>query len=216
MINIKELPSWSDSKLKAHAFILVGHGAMPLEQWAGVFSHKDFHPWPELRCKALTVWFPTMVDFLKSESDIEAIAKESVQRKMDLLELTQIAATLADHFRKVLEEFDRDEQLFLNDRRLQNVHGRLSTFILEEHKVSWFNKVSQRVEKTNLSSNEFHRTLLRFYKNMQQSEMILLNRLLASQSFKDLSELYKAQLRFEDRLIPLAKKLGVLGNGDKA
>lgn len=196
-------------ELKARAVELLALGVIPFEQWAHVFANPQLSEWDGLRAKAFAVWFPTMLDFLKGEDDWKAIQAELDRRGEaygDVFERTNI---LARHYRAVLPLFSEDEQIFIRDRRLQNVHGRLHIYQRDEHKLDVFDPETGKVKKTARSAGEYRDLLLRYYPKLRESSKGLLNRLLESRQFSELSGYYNEKLRVEAQLVPLIEALGV-------
>jgi hypothetical protein len=206
---MNNVAAWSNSKVLARAFMHLGQGVLPLAQWGGVFSGPEFFGREDLRCKAFSVWFPTMVEFLRHRDEYRTLQKELVRRGIDIADLSSREEKMAQSFQECLSLFERDEQLFLNDRRLQNVHGHLSLLFLEMHTIRWFDRDKKAVESANLSSEEYSAAVSKFYRSMQASEVALLQRLLNANESARLSLLYESELQPEKHLFPLGRRLGV-------
>ncbi len=207
---------WSDGKLKAHAMGLLLTGVLPFEQWANVFANPELENWPGLRAKAFAVWFPTMIDFLKSRDDLRILEEELSSRDIDCGEIFDRATRLAECFSEILKLYSQEEQIFIRDRRLQNVHGRLHIYIREEHEIQIFDVETGLLQKTRLSDDEYRAIMLRYYPKLAAVSAELINRLLKSRAFAELTNLYKSQLEMAPQLMPLAKRLGIAAEGENA
>lgn len=213
-MNLKNLNSWSDGRLKCQVFERLANGVLPFEQWLPVFANQTFSEWPGLRCKAFTVWFPTMIDYQKGATERQVLCEEVKSRGIDCLKVFDLAEELQKRYSAVLRLYTRDEQLFLRDRRLQNVHGVLHIYTRDKQRVDWFDGVGNSVKKCIITAAEYRRIMAKFYSEMQKSTLVLLDRLLSSSEFSDLLHLYQNKLTFQTSLVPLAQKLGITGGNE--
>lgn len=201
--------SFSDRRFKCEAFSLLAFGVLPFEQWGSVFSNPSFLHWPGLCCKAFTVWFPTMIDYLKTKTQLEAYNTEISHRQINCSKLFNLIDELNEKYSRILSLYSRDEQLFIRDRRLQNVHGKLSQYSRNEISADCFEPETNTVQKSALSADEHRQIMAKFYPAMQKNELELLKRFLQSPFFSDLDKLYSSRLRVNEFLMPLAEELGI-------
>lgn len=209
----------SEPELKARAVELLAHGVLPFEQWAHVFANPDLSRWPGLKAKAFSVWFPTMVDFLEGSGERGAIEAELIARGVNIEPVPELSRLLSDAFRSVLNLYSTDEQAFLRDRRLQNVHGRLQLSTYEVHDFAVFDPQTQDMARLRLTSAEYRALMFRFYPDMQNISASLIERLIHSEAFALLSALYVGRLRLQEHFVPLIERLGVsasAGSGSDA
>lgn len=204
---------WTDAKLKMYAMGLLMTGVLPFEQWANVFANPEYRNRPGLRAKAFSVWFPTMVDFLKSRHDLDRLEKELTGRGIDCGEIFDRADRLAKCFSDILSLYSRDEQIFIRDRRLQNVHGRQHTFIREAHKIQIFDTGKGTLNRIRLSDDEYRMITSHFYRQLGVVSAELIDRLMESQPFGELTDLYESRLKLGPHLMPLAQRLGIAAEG---
>ena len=210
-MNLPDLINWSDGRLKCQFFERLAYGVLPFEQWMPVFSNAAFIDWPGLRCKAFAVWFPTTIDYLRGAQERATLAGESTRRGIDLGKVSRLTDALGGCFSDCLALYSRDEQLFLRDRRLQNVHGRLHIYLWEVQKVHFFDASTGSIERCEIPAADYRAIMSAFYSNMQSSTLNLLDRLLGSEPFDILLRLYRDELDFETKLLPLAEELHITG-----
>ncbi len=106
-----------------------------------------------------------------------------------------------------------EEQVFVWDRRLQNVHGKLQVDVYETHNVRVYNAKLLNCE---LSAEEYRRILIPFYRDLPRHSKESIERLLGSNAFSELTDLFNNQLNISNNLAMLIKRLGVFalaGNG---
>jgi hypothetical protein len=204
-----DLQAWTDGRVKCYAFQLLVFGVLPFEQWVSVFANSAFQAWPGLRCKAFAVWFPTMIDYLRNRTKRDSAKDELVRRKFDCLQLFDLADALDCSFEEVLKLYSRDDQIFVRDRRLQNVHGHLHIYSRDDHEVFWFDGQTRVTQKTKISADEYREILKKYYREMQKSELLLLDRLTQSSAYTELYGLYCSRLRIPEYLIPLSREFGI-------
>lgn len=195
-------------ELKARAVELLGYGVLPFEQWAHVFANPKLDEWPGLKAKAFSVWFPTMIDFLQGSDEVSAIASELMKRQVETESLFELIERLKSSYQKVLSLYSSDEQLFIRDRRLQNVHGRLQIYMLDEHEVTIYDGKSGLIKRS-LDAKNYRELMQNYYSDLSGNSARLIERLVKSTEFKELSELYFSKLKFQDHFAPLIEKLGV-------
>jgi hypothetical protein len=196
-------------ELKCRAVELLAIGVIPFEQWANVFANPQFLSLNGLRAKAFAVWFSTMADFLKGEADWTALRNELDKRSEPYADAFERIFALAEHFRLVLTLYSIDDQIFLRDRRLQNVHGRLHIYAQDEHEIPIFDLAVRKVIKIDKSASEYREIMGRYYPRLGERSKELIDRLLSSREFADLTAYYKAKLEVATNLAPLIDALGV-------
>jgi hypothetical protein len=200
------------ASLKSEKFQLMAYlaqGILPFEQWSCVFANPELSSRPGLICKAFAVWFPTMLDFLRRSADIEnAIAKLS--ESAEAQEVLRLSRELEAYYKKLLSLYSREEQIFINDRRLQNVHGVLSTFRLDRIHVKHYGKDSDEVVVEHIEADEYHGIMKAYYPEMQSLELSLRDRLVATDQFREFGIFYTSELKAEPHLKEIAMRLGVL------
>jgi hypothetical protein len=204
-----DAPRASEADLKARAVELLAHGVVPFEQWANVFANPNFASWPGLKAKAFSVWFPTMVDFLEGRGELTAIEAELSVRRIDIEPVPDLCRQLGDAFKRVLTLFSSEEQAFLRDRRLQNVHGRLQLSTYEVHDFVIFNSGTQELDRLRLTPAEYRAIMVKFYPDIQRISTSLIERLIGSEAFESLTTVYVGKLRFRDHFVPLIETLGI-------
>ncbi len=210
-MNLPDLTNWSDGRLKCQIFERLAFGVLPFEQWMIVFANAEFIDRPGLRCKAFTVWFPTMIDYVRGTQERATLAKESERRGIDFGKVFCLTDALGGCYSDCLALYSRDEQLYLRDRRLQNVHGRLHIYLWDEQKAHFFDASTGSIEKCEILAADYRAIMSDFYSDMQANTLNLLDRLLGSESFDQLLSLYRTELDVETKLLPLAEELGITG-----
>jgi hypothetical protein len=214
-----DAPKASEPELKARAVELLAHEVLPFEQWAHVFANPELSGWPGLKAKAFSVWFPTMVDFLEGHGERSTIEAELAARGVGIEPVPELCRLLAGAFKGVLSLYSTEEQAFVRDRRLQNVHGRLQLSTYEVHDFAIFDSRTQELARLRLTPAEYRAVMTKFYPDLQRVSASLIDRLVKSKAFASLSALYVGRLRFKDHFIPLIEKLGVsaaAGSGSDA
>jgi len=201
--------SQSSKVLKCRAVELLAVGVIPFEQWSHVFANPQLGQWEGLRAKAFAVWFSTMADFLKGERDWSALKTELDLRGERYEDVFERLAVLSAHYRSVLTLYSVEDQIFLRDRRLQNVHGRLHTFLRDAHAIPVFNPDSGAIEKVDKTAAEYRDIMARYYPRLRDVSKELVDRLVKSSQFARLTVYYEAKLRVATNLGPLIEALGV-------
>jgi len=198
-------------KNRFRALAYLAQGILPFEQWSSVFSNPELHDRPGLVCKSFVVWFPTMVDYLMPSQEVSQSISE-LSKDSECEEVISLCCKLEEHYRNFLSNFSREEQIFINDRRLQNVHGVLSMFRLDKIHVKHYCKEDDEVVVEHIDSDKYHEMMKIFYPSMQEKEMELRNRLVTSNIFKQFGIFYLDNLKIDPHIINLATKLGVYDN----
>ena len=157
------------------------------------------------------VWFPTMIDYLRPSPEVSQSISE-LSNDLECKDAISLCRKLEEHYKKFLSNFSREEQLFINDRRLQNVHGVLNIFRLEKIHVKHYCKEDNAVVVEHIESNKYHEIMRIFYPSMHEKEMELRNRLVSSNIFKEFGIFYIDNLKIDPHVINLATNLGVYGN----
>lgn len=171
----------NDARLLMEAVGRLAMGIQPLTQWAPVFANPDLLHWPGLRSKAFTVWFPTMLDFVGfAMPEMEQVRQEVQNRDLDPHDLFEIADEASNSMRQLLSMFSKEEQIYLNDRRLQNVHGLVSQFFRPAIGVKWYEIPAGRVVQERMDDEAYHDIMRSFYPSMQAATLDLLDRCVIS------------------------------------
>lgn len=198
-----------DARLVMGAIGRLVMGLQPLTQWAPVFSNPDLMDRPGLRSKAFTVWFPTTLDFLgQSVPELDQHKDELARRGLDGHALFEITQEVTELIRALLSLFHKEEQLYLNDRRLQNVHGLVSQFFRPDVGVKWYRAEDQLVVREIMDDETYHEIMRTFYPTMQESTIGLLDRCVTSTEWASLGELAHGAGSIEN-LSTLADGMGV-------
>ena len=211
-----DLKNAGNGELKLRAVELLAQGVVPYTNWANVFANPKLSDWPGLQAKAFHVWFPTMNDYLAGRYESRAIEKELSNRKEDCENVFELSEQLEKCFENVLSLYTTHEQIFIRDRRLQNVHGKLQINTFENHDIKVFNGKTRAVERVKISAEEYRNIITPFYSDLAGYSREFISRFLESQEFKELTELYIGHLKIDDHLMPLIARLGVpalAGNG---
>jgi hypothetical protein len=210
LLNPKEA---SNEQLLSRAVALLLQGVVPYTNWSCVFANPKLSEWPALQAKAFDVWFPTMLDYLSGRDESRAVMKELDLRKAPYEDVFDLSERLEQCFKTVLSMYSVEEQVFVWDRRLQNVHGKLQVDVYETHNVRVYDaKISNR----ELSAEEYRRILIPFYRDLPRYSKEFIGRLLGSNTFSELTGLFNNQLNISNSLAILIKRLGVFalaGNG---
>lgn len=200
--------------LKPEKFCLMAYlaqGILPFEQWSCVFANPELSSRSGLICKAFAVWFPTMLDFLRRPADVEnAIGK--LAESAEAQETLRLSEELAAYYKGLLSLYSREEQIFINDRRLQNVHGVLSIFRLDRIHVKHYSKDSDEVVVEHIGADEYHKIMKVYYPSMHSAELSLRNRLVTTDQFGEFGTFYTSKLKTEPHLIQIAMRLGVVAD----
>lgn len=191
----------------------LGQGILPFGQWSCVFSNPELQEKTGLICKSFTVWFPTMLDFIKVPQELQTIIDKDHDEKVE--EVKSLILRLQEFYRYFLSLYSREEQIFIIDRRLQNVHGILSIFRLDKIHTKFFDADSGEIQIQHIDADEYHKIMRSFYPELQHNEMMLRNRLVTAERFAEFGEFYTSKLTFEPHLINLAKRLGVFDQGER-
>lgn len=204
-----DVPNASDDDLKCRGAELLAYGILPIEQWANVFANPNFSEYPGLRAKAFSVWFTTMIDYIQGEDEARVVQKELSKRGVETAELFDLYGQLVDAFRSLLSIFSSEEQIFLRDRRLQNVHGRLQLNTYEEHDIPIYDASLSKIRRIQFTAAEYREMMQSFYSQLAEKSEGLLNRAIESQEFTALTELYKQKLVIGEHFSSLLVRLDV-------
>lgn len=199
--------------LLSRGVALLLQGVVPYTNWSSVFANPKLSEWPALQAKAFHVWFPTMLDYLSGRDESRAVMKELDSRKVPYEDVFYLSERLEQCFKNTLSMYSMDEQVFVWDRRLQNVHGKLQTDVYETHNVRVYNT---KLLNRELSAEEYRKILIPFYRDLTRHSKEFIARFLGSKAFLELTDLFNDQLNIRTNLDLLIKKLGVFalaGNG---
>ena len=202
-----------NEQLLSRGVALLLQGVVPYTNWSSVFANPKLSEWPALQAKAFHVWFPTMLDYLSGRDESRAVMKELDSRKVPYDNVFDLSERLEQCFKNVLSMYSVEEQVFVWDRRLQNVHGKLQTDVYETHSVRVYDG---RLQNQELSAEVYRKLLIPFYKDLSSHSKEFIARYLGSKSFAELTDLFNNQLNIRTNLDALIKKLGVFalaGNG---
>jgi hypothetical protein len=160
--------------------------------------------------KAVVVWFPTMLDYLRRPTDVEN-AIVALTTSGEAQEALRLSSGLMGFYKQMLSLYCREEQIFINDRRLQNVHGVLNTFRIGRLHVKHYKKDSDEVVVEHIQADEYHSIMNAYYPSMHSVELSLRERLVNTELFREFGAFYTAKLKVEPHLVQIAAQLGVLG-----
>ncbi len=188
-------------------------GVQPLTQWAPVFSNPSLMHLPGLRCKAFTVWFPTLIDFLgQGSAELAQLRAEVGLRRLTSDRLFEIADEFEQQARSLVSLFTRDDQIFLNDRRLQNVHGVVSQFFRPTVGIRWYSAQDYVVYRQKMADDDYHEVMRSFYDDMEGSTLALLDRCITCREWVAIGRLVQGDASIES-IGAVAQSLGVAGTG---
>jgi len=194
---MRDLKVLSDAELKVHALTSLGFGALPIENWACFFEPSiAVHPGDiALANRAFSIWVPTMTDFIGAEAHMAAVKADAQRRSLKCGQVFTLAEELGRRMRSVLRLLTREDQIFLRDRRLQNVHGSLEYFLAETPSVKWYDPATDTVVVEQIPEAELHYKLLHPYnKQIGQSQATLRERVVGSGEWASLFDLYRTSL----------------------
>ncbi|MBU1146556.1 hypothetical protein KKD80_03360 [Patescibacteria group bacterium] len=189
----------SDQRLKRDAFQILAIATIPMENWFAVFFDKKDRAMmnrPGLRRKTFYIWFPTMIDFLKDKSEkrIKDLYDEIHKRKIKISKIEKYTFDLIDFFKKILSLYSEQEQLFLYDRRLQNVHGFLDIYF-DGWNLRWFDIKHNKIDSKFFKPNDYKKIIVPLYKDMQNKSERLLERFVKSAEGEGLKKFYENKLK---------------------
>lgn len=210
LLNAKKAPN---EQLLSRGVALLLQGVVPYTNWACVFANPKLSDWPALQAKAFHIWFPTMIDYLSGRDESRAVMKELDSRKIPYENVFELSERLEQCFRNVLSMYSVKEQVFVWDRRLQNVHGKLQTDVYEKHSLRVYDT---KLTTCELSAEEYRDLILPFYRDLAGHSKEFIARFTGSKEFSELTDLFNTQLNIRTSLDALIKKLGVFalaGNG---
>ncbi len=203
----------SNEELLSRGVALLLQGVVPYTNWSCVFANPKLSEWPALQAKAFHVWFPTMHDYLLGRDESRAVRNELDSRKVPYEDVFDLSEQLEKRFLSVLSMYSVEEQVFVWDRRLQNVHGKLQIDVLEVHRVKVFDG---KVLNREFPAQEYRKILIPYYRDLPRHSKEFIERFLRSNAFPELTELFNNQLNISNNLAALVKRLGVFalaGNG---
>ncbi len=195
--------------LKLRAVELLAQGIIPYKNWAPMLIHPKLSDFPDIQAKAFFVWFPTMYDYLAGRNESRSIKNELLARQEGCENVFDLSEQLENCFVNVLSLYSQKEQIFIRDRRLQIVHGKLQISKFESHRIKIFNGSTKIVESVNISATDYRDILAQFYPSLSDSSKQLISRFLESEVFVEISDLSIKQLSMENHIKPLISRLGV-------
>lgn len=201
---------WSDKRLKYESFIRFAHGVLPYSQWGCVFANPELAAWPNLQNKTFCVWFPTMIDYLGRVADLSKLRREAMRRDIDCGELFHVMDALSSQYRALLALYSREEQIFLADRRNQNVHGHLSSINIYGQRIKWFDASMDTIRREKLSPDEYRAATTPLGRRMIAAERELRLRMIGSEEGVGLHQLYEERANPQSLCI-IGQRLGILG-----
>jgi hypothetical protein len=208
---MRDLSKLSDAELKVHAVTRLGLGALPIENWACFFEPSicAYRNDPALANRAFSIWVPTMIDFIEAEPQMATVEAEASRRAVDCADVFDLGRTLGLCMRGVLRLLTREEQVFIRDRRLQNVHGNLDYFLEELPTIKWYDALKDAVVRERITESDLHFKLLRpFNEDIAASQATLRLRVVASDAWRKLFQLHRSSLNRAD-LEELVGRLGI-------
>lgn len=202
--------AWSDRHLKYQIYRRLCHGVVPFENWASVFAERELERWRAIQAKVFCVWFPTMLDYLAHEGDFGRLRAEAHRRSLDCDEVLDLADVLSSCYKRILELYSRNEQVFLCDRRVQLVHGNVYFGEGRSQGVRWYDASNGRMVTEKLSPDQYRETLACLGPDVLSRGVEMLDRFQCSVEFKDLLALFVSRLEVRRRY-KLGMRLGVAG-----
>lgn len=206
----RDLSKVNDRDLVVHAIARLSFGALPIENWGCFFAPGAMvYPNDEvLANRAFSIWFPTIYDYIEGRAEFERVVAECRARRLDVAELERLANELDQRLRSVAGLLSREEQIFLRDRRLQNVHGSLEYFVAERPTVKWYDSASARMVVEQIDEAELHYVVLKpFNADVRTSQATLRKRVTSSIEWQNLYALWRVSLHRE-RLTQVIKAHG--------
>jgi len=201
---------WSDRRLKYESLTRLAQGVLPYNQWACVFANPELAAWPNLQNKAFCVWFPTMIDYVRRVADLGKLHREAIKRALDCNDLFDLMGALHSRYRAILALYSREEQIFLVDRRNQNVHGSLSSINIYGQRVKWFDACMDTIRSEKLSPDDYSAVTTPLHRRMIAAERELRLRIIHSEEVVRLHQLYEERANPRSLCI-IGQRLGILG-----
>lgn len=196
------------NRIKVLAYL--AQGILPFEQWSCVFSNPKYgNEELGLICKAFSVWFPTMIDYISGRGKVQSVI-EALESDEDCNVMISQCNKLEEYYKKILSTYSREEQVFLINRRNQNVHGELSQFRIEDIDIKHFSVATQKIIKERISAEDYQIIVNPFYSNLTKSEIELRNRLVTNNElYVEFAKYYERELIIDPYIIEMANDLGI-------
>jgi len=201
---------WSDITLRYQCFRRLAQGVHPFEMWATVFGASALIAFPEVRTKAFSVWFPTMLDYLAVEDHTACMLQEAARRRLDLGRVPSLCENLSKAYKVIVAQYSRAEQVFLTDRRTQDVHGVVRLSEWQPRHVVWYDAQSATLRREKVTPDDHRALLLSVGPRFLTLTRALLDRLLSSKEYVRLCQLFNQHLT-PTRLAEIGRQLGVAG-----
>ncbi len=190
----------SDKQLMKSLLMQAAFALLPLEKWGKIFrsrkvdecirKYKQDQDFIWMKLYAFTVWFTTLREFLALRERRKSLLNELEKRRIPDLGIEIKLSHLDDKFCDILSLFTKEEQIHLNDRRLQLVHGYLSIFEHEDKiTCKWFDSSAHSTRKACVCREEY-----RDIQNRFSGEQAYCNLFLKLDPSKEMNELARYYL----------------------
>ena len=193
----RDLSKVADKDVIVHAFCRLGFGAIPIENW-GCFFAPGIMVYPHdeaLANRAFSIWFPTILDFIDGESEMKRVCDEAKRRNISIDRIGELAEKLGAKLRAVARMLSREEQIFLRDQRLQNVHGSLEYFLAAVPSVKWYDAAKDIIVVEQIPEEVLHYSILKpFNADKHASKATLRTRVTSSAEWIDVFDLWRTEL----------------------
>jgi hypothetical protein len=203
-------------KSKTKPLWYFGLMTLPMRQWLCYIVPQDYcfasnaglsFPPDNLKYRTFSIWFCTIIDALEKENHIYETLNELEIEKYQI-DITKTHMTnVLEKFKAVASNFTKREQLFLRDRRLQNVHGYLSCYFKKNIAVKWFDAPRGKVIRETITADEYNSIMQEFYPEMASNEDKLIKKFLLSEGGKDLVAYWSSTLRDTKTYLDLIKQM---------
>ena len=194
---MRDLSRVSDKNLVVYALSRLGFGATPIENWGYCFAPEIVGHFSDINLanRAFSIWFPTILDFIASEPEIKRLHVAASDRGVNIDSIALLAYELAVRLRAIAELLSREEQIFIRDCRLQNVHGSLEYFVSEMPGVKWYSAIANQVVSEQIPEADLHYIILKpFNADRSESQAILRNRVTSSLAWAQLFKFWANNL----------------------
>lgn len=194
---MRELSKLTDKEVYLHAIVRLGLGSNPIENWGRLFDPAFGGAVQDqvLANRSFSIRFPTSLDFISARSAMKAIQDEAKRRGLAVDQIATLYFTLADLFEDVASTLSREEQIFLRDRRLQNVHGSLEYFLSDTPSVKWFDPSQRAVVVEKIPEEDLHYKVLKpFNLDHGRSQFEIRTRVVASVQWRKVRKFWKGNL----------------------
>jgi len=193
-----------------------GTMTIPIRQWlyyiiypleiknikTGIINDNSF-----LKSKAFSILFMCILDVLKEEKKIRSKFEILEQYDIHCSEFKSIVFKLLEIYKMIFSKFTFEEQLFIRNKRLQNVHGVLSIYDSEKPKVPYFDKTSQKV-KVKYLSREKYREILNFFSDKNSISIeILIQKFIKKDQNDYVIDYLEKNIRDNQRYVDLIRKI---------